>query len=143
MLMDISGPVLLFDGECGLCVACVRALWRSDARGRLRFAPLQGRAAQTFLRERGLPTADCDSSVFVADWSRRHEAAPLFRTDALCAACAVVGGGWRALSGLCVIPLTWRDAAYRLVARWRRWIFGGGDLKRLRSRPDWAARLLE
>jgi predicted DCC family thiol-disulfide oxidoreductase YuxK len=37
-----TGPVLFFDGECGLCNRVVRLMLRLDRRGRLRYAPLQG-----------------------------------------------------------------------------------------------------
>ena len=125
--MDVSGPVLLFDGECGLCVRCVRLLLVSDRRGRLRFAPLQGEAAQIFLRERGLPTEDFDSAIFVPDWKLRLETGPLFRTDALLAAMRVVGGAWQLTGWLSFLPRTCRDLFYRSVARWRRHFFGSKD----------------
>ena len=50
------GPVLLFDGTCGLCNRCVRLLLRLDRRARLHFAPLQSAPAQAYLRTHGLPT---------------------------------------------------------------------------------------
>lgn len=37
-----SGPVLFYDGGCGLCHGAVRLLLRLDRRARLRFAPLGG-----------------------------------------------------------------------------------------------------
>jgi predicted DCC family thiol-disulfide oxidoreductase YuxK len=126
--MDVSGPVLLFDGECGLCVRCVRLLLVTDRRSLLCFAPLQGEAVQGFLRERGLPTEDFDSMIFVPDWVARRERALLFRTDALFAGLRVVGGAWLLLSWLRVLPKAWRDPAYRVVAKWRRRVFGAGDV---------------
>jgi predicted DCC family thiol-disulfide oxidoreductase YuxK len=141
--MNPSGPVLLFDGECGLCVRCVQALLQADGRARLRFAPLQGVPAQEYLRERGLPATDFDSIIFVPDWARRAVEAPRFRTDALFAALAVVGGIWYPFSWLRVLPKAWRDGVYRLVARSRRRLFGRGDLGCLRARAQWAARSLE
>ena len=129
--MDVSGPVLLFDGECRLCVRCVRLLLASDRRGRLRFAPLQGEAAQSYLRERGLPTEDFDSAIFVPDWKLRLETGSLFRTDALLAATRAVGGGWQLAGWLRFLPRTWRDLFYRWVARWRRHIFGSKDAANL------------
>lgn len=131
--MDVSGPVLLFDGECGLCVRCVRLLLVSDRCGRLRFAPLQGGTAQSFLRARGLPTEDFDSAIFVSDWVRRLEEAPLFRTDALLAAMRAVGGCWWLITWLRVLPGSWRDRVYGWVARWRRSVFGEGDFPALQS----------
>ena len=56
-------PVLLFDGECGLCNGVVRFLLRQDTAARLHFAPLQSGPAQEYLRAQGLPTADFDSLV--------------------------------------------------------------------------------
>ena len=92
--MDVFGPVLLFDGECGLCVRCVRLLLVTDRRNRLRFAPLQGGAAQVFLREQELPAEDFDTMIYVPEWTARQKRTLLFRTDALFAALSVVGGGW-------------------------------------------------
>ena len=121
--MEASGPILLFDGECGLCVRCVRLLLSLDWKKRLRFAALQGEVAQEFLRERGLAADDFDSTIFVADWSRRNELAPVFKTDALLAALVSVGGFWRICFCLKVVPRRGRDAIYGWVARRRLQFF--------------------
>jgi predicted DCC family thiol-disulfide oxidoreductase YuxK len=126
--MGVSGPVLLFDGECGLCVQCARLLLKADREQRLRFAPLQGGVAHDYLETRGLPTADFDSVVFVPDWARRLEMGPLLRSDALLGALHAIGGRWRLFSGLRIFPRMWRDAGYRVVAKWRRRVFGEGDV---------------
>ncbi len=137
------GPVLLFDGECGLCNRVVRLLLRLDRSGGLRFAPLQGPAAQEFLRTHGLPTADFDSLVFVPDWARRSTPEFKLRTDGAMAALRVCGGAGRALAGvLGIFPAAWRDAGYRLVARWRYEIIGAWRACPL-PRPEWVARFLE
>lgn len=138
-----AGPVLLFDGECGLCNRIVRILLRIDRGGRLRFSPLQGSAAQSFLRANGLPTEDFDSLVFVPAWGRREGKSFLLRTDGVIAALRAVGGPARVLAGvLAVFPSGWRDAGYRLVARSRYRIFGRWQPRPL-ARPEWAARLME
>ena len=139
--------MLLFDGACGLCHRVVRLLLRLDRGARLRFAPLQGPAAQAFLRAHGLPAADFDSLVFVPDWARRDALGPgaakfLLRTDGAIAALRGCGGAGRVLAGgLAIFPARWRDAGYRLVARWRFRIFGVWKPRPL-SRPEWAARFL-
>ncbi len=139
----ISGPVLLFDGECGLCNRIVRILLRVDRGGRLRFGPLQGPAAQSFLRANGLPTEDFDSLVFVPEWGGREGKGFLLRTDGVIAALRVVGGPAGILAGvLAVFPSQWRDAGYRLVAWCRYRIFGRWRARPL-ARPEWAARLME
>ena len=136
-------PVLLFDGECGLCNRIVRVLLRLDGGGRLRFAPLQGAAAQAYLRAQGLPTEDFDSLVFVPDWTRQTRGEFLRRTDGVIAALRTGGAGSRALAAaFAVFPAAWRDAAYRLVARWRYRIFGPWRPRPL-ARAEWARRFVE
>ena len=87
-----SGPVLLYDGDCGLCNRVVRLLLWLDRAERLRFARLQGEAGQAYLRAHGLPAADFDSLVFVPDWPRREQREFLLRTDGVIAALRVCGG---------------------------------------------------
>lgn len=134
----VTGPVLLFDGECGLCHRCVRLLLRLDRRGRLRFAPLQSPAAQAYLRAQGLPVADFDSLVFVVDWAAA--APPRLRTDGVLAALRLCPGAGRMLAAvLGLVPGRWRDAGYRFIARWRYRIFGEWRPRPL-ARPQWAER---
>lgn len=133
-------PVLLFDGECGLCNRCVRLLLRMDQRDVLRFAPLQGKVAQEFLRARGLPAENFDSIVFVHDWNHRMEQPPLFRTDGVLAALRETGGLGQVLAWLRIIPRSWRDAVYRVIARWRYRIFGEYRPTPL-PKAEWAERI--
>jgi predicted DCC family thiol-disulfide oxidoreductase YuxK len=138
-----TGPVLLYDGECGLCNRIVRLLLRLDHTERLRFARLQGDAGQAYLRAHGLPVADFDSLVFVPDWGRRGQREFLLRTDGVIAALRGCGGLGRALAaGLAVFPAAWRDAGYRLVARWRYRIFGAWRPRPL-GRPELLERFIE
>jgi len=138
-----SGPVLLFDGECGLCQACVRGLLRLDRHGRLRFAPLQGAPAQAFLRMQGLPTEDFDTLVFVPEWRRRGEpGCYLVRTEGALAAAAQTGPWGRRLARLRIVPRVIRDGVYKLVARVRHRVLGRAVF-RLPTRPEWRARFLE
>ena len=140
---EAAGPVLLFDGECGLCQRVVRLLLRLDRRGGLRFAPLQGSAAQEFLRSHGWPTEDFDTLVFVPDWSRRMEKTFLLRTAGAVAALRAGGGAGRGLGYvLAIMPAALRDAGYRVVARVRRRLFGPGRLDHAWRQP-WSARFLD
>ncbi len=121
---DRRQPVLLFDGECGLCNAAVRLLLREDPSARLHFAPLQSPLGQAYLRIQNLPTTDFDSIVFVPDWANPSPGQFRLRTDGVLAACAEIGGVWRALSALRVLPRFLRDPLYKLVARTRYVLFG-------------------
>jgi predicted DCC family thiol-disulfide oxidoreductase YuxK len=138
-----AGPVLLFDGGCGLCQRLVRLLLRLDRAGRLRYAPLQGPAAQAFLRTHGLPLQYFASLVFVPDWARRDLPDFRLRTGGIIGALRCLGGGGRLAARLLALaPAPARDLAYRAVARWRYRIFGAWRPRPL-ARPEWAARFLE
>jgi predicted DCC family thiol-disulfide oxidoreductase YuxK len=138
----MSQPVLLYDGECGLCNRVVHWLLRSDRQARLKFTPLQGAPAQAYLRARGLPTQDFDSLVFVPDWDVPGGSPPLLRTDGALAAAAVVGGRWRAITWLRVLPGWLRDPFYKLVARTRYALFGEYRGQPLAESPEWRGRFL-
>ena len=134
-------PVLLYDGECGLCNRLVRRLLRSDRAGRLSYAPLQSAPAQEYLRAQGLPTKDFDSLVFVMDWDYPLIYPPLLRTDGALAALHEVGGGWRVVAWLRIVPAVLRDPFYKLVARTRYALFGAYRPSPLPV-PEWERRFL-
>lgn len=137
-----AGPVLLFDGECGLCNRIVRGLLRLDRRGRLSYAPLQSAPAQLFLRQHGLPCEEFESLVFVPDWAHRERSDFLQRTDGAIAALRVCGGVGRVLAAiLSIVPRVVRDAGYRLIGRWRYRLFGPWRPRPLR-RAEWSQRFL-
>ncbi len=140
-MSDPRLPVLLYDGECGLCNGVVLFMLRRDPRGRLHFAPLQSEPAQAYLREQGLPTADFGSLVFVPDWNDRRRGDYLLRTDGALAAFAELDGAWRTLSLLRVVPRILRDAAYKVVSKTRYAIFGTYKPKPLPD-PAWEKRFL-
>jgi predicted DCC family thiol-disulfide oxidoreductase YuxK len=54
-------PVMLFDGVCHLCSGSVRFAIARDPAANLRFAPIQSRHGQDFLRRRGLPLDDFET----------------------------------------------------------------------------------
>lgn len=138
---DARQPVLFYDGECGLCNGVLRFLIREDVTARMKFAPLQSAPAQAYLRARGLPTKDFDSLVFVADWHRPEVAAPQLRTGGVCAALDEVGGLWRVISWLRLVPAWLRDPCYKLVARTRYALFGEYRPAPLPD-PAWESRFL-
>lgn len=139
-----SGPVLLFDGECGLCQRLVRGLLRLDRAGRLRFAPLQGPSAQKFLRAHGLPTEDFDTLVYVPDGSRPTQPEFLLRTAGAIAALRATGArGARLLAAfVAIFPARLRDAVYRAIGHWRYRVFGPWRPRPF-ARAEWAARFLD
>jgi predicted DCC family thiol-disulfide oxidoreductase YuxK len=138
-----SGPVLLFDGECGLCNRVVRRLLRIDRRGRLKFAALQSPAGQSYLRLQGLPTEDFSTLVYVPEWETRYRPEFKLRTDGVVAALRACGGlGCFLGVGLSLVPRFLRDDVYRRVARVRFRVFGVWKACPLPN-PEWSGRFFE
>ena len=136
---SIARPVLLFDGECGLCQVLVRFVLKRDKEEQVAVAPLQGETGQSMLRRAGLPTEDFDSLVFFPDAGKD---CTLLRTDGVVAVLRLLPGPWRQLgSGLAALPRGFRDGGYRLVAKMRHRIFGDPRPNGL-DRPEWTLRVL-
>jgi predicted DCC family thiol-disulfide oxidoreductase YuxK len=138
------GPVLLYDGTCGLCNRAVRALLRIDRRGTLRFATLQGAPGQAWLRAHGLALDNFGSLVFVRDWEGGTGGPGDYalRTDGLAEALSACGGIGTVLAWMRFIPSPIRDGAYRLVSRLRYRIFGEWRPRPL-ARAEWASRFID
>lgn len=108
-------PIVLYDGECGLCDASVRFLLRWDWREELRFASLQSPCGQELLRQHGLPAGYLDSVVLVEQgkaWRSSEAAWRLALRFPL---------PWRWLSLLRWVPLPLREWGYAWVAARRTW----------------------
>ena len=135
-------PVLLYDGECGLCNALIRFILKYDRRGVLVFAPLQGPTGQEFLRRQGLNTENFDSVVFIEDITRADTLLSLRSTGAL-RALEEMGGVYRYTARvLRVVPTPWRDVLYRMIARLRYRFFGPYRPTPLPN-PEWTRRILD
>ena len=135
--MSTAGPVVLFDGGCGLCSRTVRFLLRRDARGRMRFAPLGSVAATALLRARGVALADVPDSVVVVDDDGVH-----VRSSAVLRLLPELRAPWSWLGIAALVPCPIRDVAYRIVARHRLRLFGDADVCAHLSLPD-RARFLD
>ncbi len=116
-----DGPIVLYDGVCGMCNGLVKFVARLDRRGRFRFAALQGETGQALLREHGLRTDDFDSAVLVEDGRA------FVRSRAVLRIVSGLGGAWRAAGVLAAVPAPVLDFFYDRVARGRYRIFGRSD----------------
>lgn len=116
---DDSGPLFVFDGHCGLCSGGVRWLMRIDWRRRIAFTSAQGDLGAALYRHYGV--AVDTTYLLIADghaWGMSGGYLRLTRT---------LGGVWSVFRIAAVIPESWRDRAYRVLARNRyRW-FGVHD----------------
>lgn len=109
-------PVIVFDGACVLCNGWVRFLLKRDRRARYLFAAMQGEAGRMLLRQHGLNPDDPLSMLLVDGDAARSD------TDAIIAVLTGLGGAWRLVGALRVVPRVLRDPLYRWIARNRyRW----------------------
>lgn len=127
-LSETHGPsrhLILYDGLCALCNWSVRFVAVRDRAERFAFAPLHGAtAAEVFARRRD--PVDLETVVLVLDAGTRHERLAV-RSEGVLLACRELGPPWSLLAALRLVPVPLRDAAYRLVARYRYRVFGRYD----------------
>ena len=138
-LRSVSEPILLYDGLCGFCDGLVQFVLKHDGGGAMRFATLQGAHGQRVLaRHPGL--AGIDSLILVEDADTPSERVYV-RSDGALRLAWYMGGLWRALSALRVLPRFIRDGGYDLFARYRYRVFGRYDTCPLPA-PEQRARFL-
>ena len=111
-------PVLLYDGDCGLCARSVQYVLRHEralSNRALQFAPLQGQF--------GTHTAAAFPAITTANsvvWLEpKIGSAPrvLLRSDAALAVLNYLGGRWRILAAVGrLVPRVLRDAVYNAIA---------------------------
>lgn len=121
-MSDRAGPVVLYDGLCGLCNAWVTVLVEADRRARLRFAPLQGAFASEVLT-RHPELAGVDSLVLVEEPGTPDERVSVRSTAAL-RITRRLPGIWPLFSVFGLIPRRLRDWWYDRVAEHRTERFG-------------------
>lgn len=131
----VNGPIVLFDGVCKFCNGSVNFIIDHDVTKRFRFAPLQSKIAQAWLRRFGLPIDDFDTMILVEN-GRAYA-----RSTAALRIAWNLGGWWSLLTILFAIPPFLRDGAYNVLAGNRyRW-FGMADTCRVPT-PDIRERFL-
>ena len=115
-----EGPVVFYDGDCGLCDRSVKALIRLDKAHKLRYSTLQGETATKLMGEPQGPSEGW--AIKLLDAQGLHDGS----TAALRSA-AHAGGIGKLGAALLIVPRFIRDGVYRWVAKNRyRW-FGKVD----------------
>jgi predicted DCC family thiol-disulfide oxidoreductase YuxK len=126
--------LLLYDGECVLCNSSVDFLLRRDIANIFLFGPLQGETGETVLKRHGLDPTALDTIVYVRDYSTDQETV-YQKSTAVLQALDDLGGVWRLISWLRIMPEFIRDWLYDIVADNRYNWFGKYDECRI---PDTA-----
>src|SRR5215471_7854322 len=91
----IAGPIVLYDGVCGLCNRAVQFLLKRDRHDRFRFASLQSDFAANLLRRHGIDPTNLDTVYAVVNHDEVNEQL-LAKSDAFLLFGKVLGGIWSA-----------------------------------------------
>lgn len=127
--------VIVFDGVCNLCNRWVQFLLPRDRSGVFQFAHCQSEYGGAVLDRLG-ESRDDPSTVVVIDGDKVH-----LRSTAVLRALAALGGVWRGVLLLLIIPRPLRDTAYTFIAR-RRYRWFGRTEQCAVPKPSWQERFL-
>ncbi len=117
--------IILFDGVCNFCDSSVNFIIDRDKENIFKFAALQSEKGQEILDYFKLPKDDFDSFVFIEkDKVFKKSSAALKIANKL-------GGLWKILYPLIIIPKFIRDFFYNLIAKNRYKLFGKKDACRI------------
>lgn len=130
-----KGPILFYDGVCGLCNKAVQFIIRHDRRGQFRFATLQSDLAREVLAPFGIDTSKLETAILLHKGRIYTESSMALMNGRL------LGGIWHIARLGYAVPKPWRDAVYKWVGRNRYKWFGTVDACQLPT-PALRARLL-
>ena len=117
-----QGPVILYDGSCGFCDLMVRSLLHFDRRKIFLFAPLQGDFARRVIAVHE-SLRDVDSLVLVEAFHGAGKITVSVRSAALLGIARQLGGAWRGILLLGLIPRGLLDRRYDMLAQNRYRLF--------------------
>ena|SRR5207244_4097371 len=115
--------LLLYDGVCGLCSRLLRFVLPRDRRRVFDFASLQSPTGRAVI-ERAGGNPDELTSFYVIEKYRTPGAKVIARSRAALFVAAALGWPWKAAGVLGVLPTSWLDGFYDLIATHRYRVFG-------------------
>jgi predicted DCC family thiol-disulfide oxidoreductase YuxK len=124
--VDTGGPILFYDGVCGLCDRLVQFVLRRDRRARFRFAALQSDVATQTLGHFGKNPDDLDTVYALTEDGRL-----LSKSRAIFFVLRALGLPWSLVAAFRVLPAALTNWFYDRVARNRYRIWGKRDSCRL------------
>lgn len=110
----MTRPIVIFDGDCGLCNGFVAWLIRHDPQARFLIAGSAGEVGRAALQAMGLAPQVASSTLVVATAD-----GPRLRTDAVAAVLGELGWPWRGGRVILAVPRALRDRVYDAIAKWR------------------------
>ncbi len=130
-----AGPCTVMDAHCSLCARGAKWIAHNDRQGEFRIIPLQSDLGSALMVHYEIDPTDPMSWLFVEDGYAYSS------MDAVIRVGNRLGGVWKALNILRLIPRRAQDYFYGLIARNRYRFFGKTDLCNLLD-PEVRKRLL-
>ena len=127
--------LVVFDGVCVLCSGLARFILKRDTNYAFRFATAQSSLGQALFRHYGLDVQEFETNLVLAD-GRAYA-----KLDTVAVVAGRLGGGWRALGVLRLLPRFLGDWLYDRVARNRYGLFGRTERCMLPP-PEWRDRFI-
>jgi predicted DCC family thiol-disulfide oxidoreductase YuxK len=115
--------LILYDGTCGLCSRLPAFVVPRDPGGAFDFAPLQNACGRSVLRKSGGDPDDLSTFCIVVAY-RSDTPELLCRASAMLFLLTTIGGAWRAVALLRLLPRRLLDWGYDVIARNRYLLFG-------------------
>jgi predicted DCC family thiol-disulfide oxidoreductase YuxK len=128
--------LLVFDGVCVLCSGFARFVLKRDRNRAFCFTAAQSPLGQALLRHYGLDPVVFESNLVLAGGR------PYAKLDSVAMTGELLGGGWRALSLLRLLPRGLADWLYDRVARNRYALFGRTE-RCMIAPAEWRDRFIE
>jgi predicted DCC family thiol-disulfide oxidoreductase YuxK len=128
--------LLVFDGVCVLCSASARFVLKRDHARRFRFATAQSPLGQALFRHYGLDAQSFETNLVL------YEGRAYGKLDTVVVAGMLLGGVWRALSLLRLLPRAVADWIYDCVAQNRYRLFGRTETCMMPP-PEWRDRFID
>jgi len=115
--------LILYDGVCGLCNRLNRFVLKRDPAAVFQFASLQSRLGQSLLKANGLDADNLETLYVVANYGSESPVL-LSKSQAAFFILKTLGGPWRVVTILGILPWRLLDWVYDLIARNRYTVFG-------------------
>ena len=128
-------PIILFDDICGLCNSSVGFVIKHDKKRLFAFSPLKSRRSKKLLYGQKLLIEDPSTLVLITDLGI------LVKSDAVIEILLLLGGRWRFVVLLKIIPRKFRDRIYDWIAA-NRYLWSGNISKYLSMNEKFSDRIL-
>ena len=109
--------IILFDGVCNLCNHSVQFIIKRDPKEHFKFASLQSEIGQKLVKQYGIPKG-IESIIYIENDKVYIKSSAALRIS------RKLNGYWRYLTILSILPSSFRDFFYDVIAKNRYKWFG-------------------